>query len=164
MASTAQELCDQILKYVKISNLNFVIAETPFSLDIKLKKKFVTSFSEPANPFRPSDQFNSNSKVERSPQSFPMDPTSTILGSSQPIDTSNNRKPLNYFPTPNLSSTLYMNPISSSLPPPCPWIVQVLFLWTSFPRIPPVTTLRTSLSPRGTSPSLCSVTPPAPCP
>ena len=112
MASFVQELYDQILKHVKNSNLNFVIAETPFSLDIKIKKKFVRTFSAPAKTFQPSDHFNSNSEVTKSPQSFSMDPIN--LASSQSVDSTNNNKPTDYAPTLNMSNTLFTNPISTS--------------------------------------------------
>ena len=38
----AQDCSDQVLKCVKDSNLHFVVKETPFSLYITLRKKFVT--------------------------------------------------------------------------------------------------------------------------
>ena len=33
--------CEQILRYIKLSNLNFNIVETPFSATITLKKTFI---------------------------------------------------------------------------------------------------------------------------
>ena len=33
--------CEQILKYIKLSNLNFNIVESPFSATITIKKTFI---------------------------------------------------------------------------------------------------------------------------
>ena len=54
-------LCDQVMWLVKNSGLNFSFHETPFSLDIKIKKKFVTRrgetgayiYSQPTEPSSP---------------------------------------------------------------------------------------------------------------
>ena len=35
------ETCDQVLKTIKDSNLNFVLQETPFSLYVTIRKKFI---------------------------------------------------------------------------------------------------------------------------
>ena len=48
---TVQDTCDQqILKEVKQSDLNFVIQETPFSLEIIIKKKFVYLVKQSSSP------------------------------------------------------------------------------------------------------------------
>ena len=48
---TVQDTCDQqILKEVKQSDLNFVISETPFSLEIIIKKKFVYLVKQSSSP------------------------------------------------------------------------------------------------------------------
>ena len=65
-----QDLCEQILHQVKTSQLNFSISETPFSLEIKIKKKFVKAFSEQAKtssklPF--CEQAKPNTKLNFSP-------------------------------------------------------------------------------------------------
>ena len=38
---TPFEVCDQLLRYVKLSNLNFSITESPFSATIIIKKSFI---------------------------------------------------------------------------------------------------------------------------
>ena len=52
-------ICEQILWLVKNSNLNFNVQETPFSLNLRLKKSFVTKW--------PNAQENTNSPI---PQEF----------------------------------------------------------------------------------------------
>ena len=37
----ANQTCEDILKYIKLSNLNFNIVESPFSATITLKKTFI---------------------------------------------------------------------------------------------------------------------------
>ena len=41
MANLAAEAGDQVLNFVKASGLDFKIVETPVSLEIKIKKKFI---------------------------------------------------------------------------------------------------------------------------
>ena len=41
MANLAAEAGDQVLNFVKASGLDFKIVETPFSLEIKIKKNFI---------------------------------------------------------------------------------------------------------------------------
>ena len=94
--ATIQDICDQILKNVKLSNLNFVIAETPFSLEIKIKKKFLRTFSDPAQALKPSSYLN-HSRIESS-------------------NINQSVKQAMKFPSTmsmNPSSFLYMNPTSS---------------------------------------------------
>ena len=54
-SSVVQDICDHILRQVKTSNLNFVITETPFAMDIKIKKTFLKKFNEPDKTNQPSD-------------------------------------------------------------------------------------------------------------
>jgi hypothetical protein len=51
MVTKAQDVCDEVLKTLKLSNLCFLIRETPFAVEIKLKKKFIQEFSEPKPEF-----------------------------------------------------------------------------------------------------------------
>ena len=51
MVTNAQDICDEVLKTLKLSNLCFLIRETPFAVEIKLKKKFIAEFSEPQPAF-----------------------------------------------------------------------------------------------------------------
>ena len=41
MAKSAAEASEQLLKLIKTTGLDFKIIETPFSLDIQIKKKFI---------------------------------------------------------------------------------------------------------------------------
>ena len=44
-------ICDQVLWLIKNSGLNFQVKETPFSLDVKIKKRFTTFWnSNSSNP------------------------------------------------------------------------------------------------------------------
>ena len=96
--SEVQDICDQILRHVKTSNLNFVISETPFSVEIKIKKTFVKQFNEPEkkphtkNTMKPTTTkvLNTTSNQSESPISnSPMKNWSTQPGnltSTQPMN------------------------------------------------------------------------------
>ena len=43
-------VCDQIIWLIKNSNLNFQLKETPFSLGVSIKKRFVNQWSSPPSP------------------------------------------------------------------------------------------------------------------
>ena len=62
----AKSVCDKLLSSIKSSGLNFVLTETPFTVNIVLKKTFIkTKESDPqASNSRPS-----NSKVRHNPGS-----------------------------------------------------------------------------------------------
>ena len=83
MVVTVHDICDQILKQVKQSNLNFVISETPFSLDIKI----VSSFSE--TTCKPSDH------PRTSTLSLPKEDMSSNLTSTTPKNYLSTRVPKN---------------------------------------------------------------------
>ena len=51
MATKAHDICDEVLKTLKLSNICFLIKETPFAIEIKLKKKFSSDLSEPQPAF-----------------------------------------------------------------------------------------------------------------
>ena len=61
--NSPSQICDQILYLVKNSNLNFELHETPFSLNLKLKKSFAQHWKKTDN----STPTNSSSPV---PQKF----------------------------------------------------------------------------------------------
>ena len=74
-----QDICEQILQQVKSSKLNFSISETPFSLEIKIKKRFITPYpSSKVNFLSQQKQNLSNSqRIEQKfsiAQSFPLPP------------------------------------------------------------------------------------------
>jgi hypothetical protein len=59
LANLAEEAGDQVLNFVKATGLDFKIVETPFSLEIKIRKKFIkynlgsqqkTSYTEAGKP------------------------------------------------------------------------------------------------------------------
>lgn len=52
MNYTASEISEEILKCLKLSNLNYVISEKPFSVEIKIKKSFVKEFPAPQDSFQ----------------------------------------------------------------------------------------------------------------
>ena len=67
MAKIATEASDQVLNFVKASGLDFKIVETPFSLEIKIKKKFIkynlgsqpkTSLSKAEKDVKPNSHIN----------------------------------------------------------------------------------------------------------
>ena len=63
-------ICDQVLWLIKHSGLNFQVKETPFSLDINLKKNFVKVWNQPtANPVfnQCASQFSQHVKSEENP-------------------------------------------------------------------------------------------------
>jgi hypothetical protein len=85
MANLAAEAGDQVLNFVKATGLDFKIVQTPFSLEIKIKKKFIKY-----NPG--SQQKTTVSKLSKTTK-----PSSSIIPiSSQPI-------PQNVTATSNLS-------------------------------------------------------------
>ena len=43
--STAQEICETLVHQVKTSNLNFILSETPYSVNICLRKRLIKEFS-----------------------------------------------------------------------------------------------------------------------
>ena len=58
MAVTAHEVCHQLLYQLRLSNLNFMISETPYSAQILLRKRFLKDVQGPA----PSNLNNQVSK------------------------------------------------------------------------------------------------------
>ena len=42
----ANQVCEQILNYVKASNLNYLINETPYSSVITVRKRFTKDFKD----------------------------------------------------------------------------------------------------------------------
>ena len=46
LENTPSVICDQVLWLIKNSGLNFQVKETPFSLDINLKKRFVNLWNQ----------------------------------------------------------------------------------------------------------------------
>ena len=46
LENTPKVVCEQILFLIKNSDLNFQLKETPFSLDISLKKRFVNHWNQ----------------------------------------------------------------------------------------------------------------------
>ena len=51
MAASAHNVCQQILNNLRLSNLNFMISETPYSAQILLKKRFLKEVSGPEASF-----------------------------------------------------------------------------------------------------------------
>ena len=49
MEALAQSVCQQLLSQLKLSNLNYVVTETPYSAQINIRKRFLKELSE-ANP------------------------------------------------------------------------------------------------------------------
>ena len=47
LSNSPSVICDQILWLVKNGNLNFELKETPFSLSLNIKKKFVQHWNPP---------------------------------------------------------------------------------------------------------------------
>jgi hypothetical protein len=81
MANQVQDIREQILRHVKSTHSNFPISETPFSLEIKSKKRFITLYSEPSSNFNFSSHQIQNllksHRIEQKfsiPQSFPLPP------------------------------------------------------------------------------------------
>ena len=58
LENTPSVVCDQVLWLIKNSGLNFQVKETPFSLDIKLKKRFVNLWNHrnPVSNFSPQHE------------------------------------------------------------------------------------------------------------
>ena len=54
MEALAQSVCQQLLSQLKLSNLNYVVTETPYSAQINIRKRFIKELSE-ANPAFVSD-------------------------------------------------------------------------------------------------------------
>ena len=47
MSSTPQDSCDIILRTLRESNLNFIVSETPFSIQICVRKRFINNYNAP---------------------------------------------------------------------------------------------------------------------
>jgi hypothetical protein len=54
MAVSPHDVCDQLLQQLRLSNLNFVVSETPYSAKICLRKRFVKEANGPDVPNLPS--------------------------------------------------------------------------------------------------------------
>ena len=63
MAVTAPEVCHQLLYQLRLSNLNFVISETPYSAQILLRKRFLKDVEGPACP-NLTNQFSNSKNLE----------------------------------------------------------------------------------------------------
>ena len=50
MVTSAQDACHQLLNLLRLSNLNFLVSETPYSAQIMLRKRFVKEASSPSWP------------------------------------------------------------------------------------------------------------------
>ena len=50
MVTSAQDVCHQLLNHLRLSNLNFLVSETPFSAQIFLRKRFVKEATGPSWP------------------------------------------------------------------------------------------------------------------
>ena len=48
--ATANDVCHRLFYMLRVSNLNFVISETPYSAQISLRKRFVKDKTGPASP------------------------------------------------------------------------------------------------------------------
>ena len=60
-----QELCENILKQIKSSGLNFVLQETPFSVYMTLRKTFCSdSLKIQASNYTPNYNHSSTSTLE----------------------------------------------------------------------------------------------------
>ena len=68
MANLPTEASDQVLNFVKLSGLDFKIIETPFSLEIKIKKKF-TKYNNGSQPKKPLSKLSE--KCKPNSQNFP---------------------------------------------------------------------------------------------
>jgi hypothetical protein len=136
MAKLAAEASDQVLSFVKATGLDFKIVETPFSLEIEIKKKFImynpgskpkTTFSKVAKDVKPNSQINpkpfSNSSQ---PKNVPA--TSTLFDvMAKPMDSCTQPLPFltSHYGTMVTSSPFMINPTStvensSSNPIPMP--------------------------------------------
>ena len=52
----AHTVCQQVLNQLKLSNLNFIISETPYSAQIMLRKRFLREANGPSASFCSADQ------------------------------------------------------------------------------------------------------------
>ena len=50
MVNSAQDVCHQLLNLLRLSNLNFLVSETPYSAQIMLRKRFVKEATSPSWP------------------------------------------------------------------------------------------------------------------
>ena len=97
----AQETCESVLKYIKKTNLNWNIVESPFSVTITLRKTFIkkkdgsflksglTSFTQ-----------ESSSAPPYSPNTFQLKPNSTTRAKTEPFQ-QQQLPPLMKAPIPN---------------------------------------------------------------
>ena len=51
MAASAHNVCQKVLNNLRLSNLNFMISETPYSAQILLRKRFLKEVSGPESSF-----------------------------------------------------------------------------------------------------------------
>ena len=50
MVNSAQDVCHQLLNLLRLSNLNFIVSEAPYSAQIMLRKRFVKEATSPSWP------------------------------------------------------------------------------------------------------------------
>ena len=111
MANLAAEAGDQVLNFVKATGLDFKIVETPFSLEIRIKKKFIKY-----NPG--SQQKTTVSKLSKATK-----PSSSIIPiSSQPIPHSATAtSTLDIMAKPIMAKPIMAKPTMDSCTTPLPF-------------------------------------------
>ena len=109
MAYSAADISDQILQCLKLSNLNYKISENPFSVEIKIKKKFVWEHSAPQEAFHKDVQSKvTKIKLEESTQfKIPTAPDNISLSRLPSIF------PINPFNKPSYSPNQFSRDISN---------------------------------------------------
>ena len=116
MATLAAEASDQVLNFVKLSGLDFKIVETPFSLEIKIKKKF-TKYNHGSQPTLSKQPKNVKPNSLIYPKSFyyasqPISPHSVTATNSQDVMA----KPMDSTTLPLPFSTSNYGTMSTSSP------------------------------------------------
>ena len=89
MNCSASEISEELLKCLKLSNLNYVISEKPFSVEIKIKKSFVKEFPAPQEGFQKQVK-NLMQKIKPTP--LHQLPSTKIPRKSLPVEPSSSRQ------------------------------------------------------------------------
>ena len=116
MANLAAKASDQVINFVKLSGLDFKIVETPFSLEIKIGKKF-TKYNHGSQPTLSKQPKNVKPNSQIYPKSFsnasqPISPHSVTATNSQDVMA----KPMDSTTLPLPFSTSNYGTMSTSSP------------------------------------------------
>ena len=98
---SASEICEQLIQKLRQSNLNFVLTESPFSVEIKIKKSFVKIHNQSSpNP----KKYNTNSGYYTTPTEKVLK-FKTTPSNTQNLYSSSSPSPPNMYTSSNKVNT-----------------------------------------------------------